>query len=193
MLLISVLCCILLTAGCLEMPTSEAGVAPTPVSAIATTPQVETWADESQAGVASSMPAGTVTTLNNIASMKIYTEPIDWDSTPGNNGFVIHFRFYDSALREVTFSGTSLKAEVQVHTPDTNIYYVTIVPRLLYKGSATITRSDEGESYPMRGIRIPYSKIALISEDRGIGKVSVKITLPNGRILQAEERYLYTK
>ncbi len=193
MLLIAVFCClVIISAGCLEMPTLGAPEAATPATAIAT-PQGETGAGGSPAAAAISLPADTVTAMNAITSMEISTEPIDWDSTPGNNGFVIHFLFYDSAGRVVTFSGASLTAEVKVHTPDTNIYSVAITPRLLYKGYTTITRSDEGEPYPMRGIRIPYSDIALTSGDRGIGKVSLKVWLPNGRTLQAEETYLYTK
>lgn len=194
MLLIAVFCCLVISAGCLEIPTLGAPEATaTPASAIATTPQGETGSGGSPAAAAISLPADTVTAMNAITSMKIYTEPIDWDSTPGNNGFVIHFRFYDSAGRVVTFSGASITAEVKVHTPDTNIHYVAITPRLLYKGYTTITRSDEGEPYPMRGIRIPYSDIALTSGDRGIGKVTVTVWLPNGRSIQVEETYLYTK
>ena len=129
-----------------------------------------------------------------IKQMDLFGEPVDWDAEPGNDGIVIHFTFYDEYGRKVIFSGSSISTTVTAYTPLFDKLQRPVSPRkVLYKGYATITSSDEGNDNPLSGLRIPYSELNTGEYDLGIGQIKVKVNLPTGGELTAEETYLYTK
>jgi len=129
-----------------------------------------------------------------IKEMDLYVEPVDWDSVVGNDGIVIHFNFYDEQGRKVIFSGSSIDCVVNVYTPTTDRLMRSVNPRkVLYKGYATITNSDQGEGGPLAGIRIAYSDLSLGEYDRGIGQIKITASLPSGGTVEAEETYIYTR
>lgn len=129
-----------------------------------------------------------------IKQMDLFGEPVDWDAEPGNDGVIIHFNFYDSYGRKVIFSGSSIRAEVTAYTPLFDSLQRPVSPRkVLYKGYATITSSDEGSDNPLSGLRIAYNELNTGEYDLGIGQIKVKVNMPTGGELTAEETYLYTK
>ncbi|MBN2735149.1 MAG: hypothetical protein JXQ82_09895 [Methanomicrobiaceae archaeon] len=129
-----------------------------------------------------------------IKSMDLDVEPVDWDSVIGNDGIVIHFRFYDEYGRQVIFSGSTLDCEINVLTPQTDTLMRNVNPRkVLYKGYTSITSSDQGEGSSLAGIRVAYSDLNMGQYDRGIGQVKVKTSLPTGGTITGEETFLYTR
>ncbi|EHQ34789.1 hypothetical protein [Methanoplanus limicola] len=129
-----------------------------------------------------------------IKQMDLFGEPVDWDGEPGNDGIVIHFTFYDEYGRKVIFGGSSISATVTAYTPSFDKLQRPVSPRkVLYKGYATITSSDEGSNNPLSGLRIPYSELNTGEYDLGIGQIKVNINLPAGGEVTAEETYLYTR
>lgn len=129
-----------------------------------------------------------------IKSMDLDAEPADWDSVVGNDGIVIHFRFYDEYNRQVIFSGSTLDCEVNILTPQTDTLMRSVNPRkVLYKGYTSITSSDQGEGSSLAGIRVAYSDMNMGQYDRGIGQVKVKASLPAGGTIIGEETFLYTR
>ncbi|UUX91881.1 hypothetical protein [Methanoplanus endosymbiosus] len=129
-----------------------------------------------------------------IKQMDLFGEPVDWDAEPGNDGIVIHFTFYDEYGRKVIFSGSSIRAEVTAYTPLFDKLQRSVSPRkVLYRGYATITSSDEGSDNPLSGLRIPYNELNTGEYDLGIGQIKVKVNMPTGGEITTEETYLYTK
>jgi len=179
--------CLLLSAGCTQiLPAGEA--TPTPVSTpAATQPVTDDSGPEPENAVLE--PSG----INAITDLAIWAENGDWDLSAGDDGLLIHFRFLDDRGRTVSFSGQSISVRMVVRTPPTNIRNVPITPRVLYDGGLTISSSEEGAAYPLRGIRLAYDKINLRSDDRGVGSITLTATLPNGRVFSATETYLYPR
>lgn len=179
--------CLLLSAGCTQiLPAGE--VTATPVSTPAATQPVTDDSGPEPETVAPG-PSG----IASATDLAIWAENGDWDLSPGDDGLLIHFRFLDDQGRAVTFSGQSLSVRLVARTPPTNIRNVPITPRVLYDGGLTISSSEEGEAYPLRGIRLAYDKINLRSDDRGVGSITLTATLPNGRVLSATETYLFPR
>ncbi|MCQ1539265.1 hypothetical protein FTO68_09765 [Methanocalculus taiwanensis] len=129
--------------------------------------------------------------VNSISRMVIWAEPMDMGAFHDLDGLIIKYCFYDTNNRPVSFDGTFISMQISIHTPDTNRQKLKINPRQIYRGSTTITRSLPDEEYPLRGIWIPYTELTLDAQDRGIGRVHVKATLPTGVVLEAEERYIW--
>ena len=136
----------------------------------------------------SSQPAGGI---SEISRMVIWAEPLDLGGFHNQDGLVIKYRFYDAYNRPVSFDGKFISMQISIHTPDTNRQGLKINPKQIYRGSTTITRSLPEGDYPLRGIWIPYSDLTLGDQDRGIGNVHIKATLPTGVVLEAEERYIW--
>ncbi|MCK4269105.1 MAG: hypothetical protein KAW93_01350 [Methanogenium sp.] len=162
------------------------------------TPSVHGDISDSTAGNENSNNVGDIVSvnpdLNAISKINLIAEPADWNAENGNDGIIVHFFFYDAEGKQVVFSGADLNAKVSIYTPDFGVNRVPLSsPKVLYQGYAKITNSDQGLSYPLRGIRIAYSDLALTSNDLGIGQIKLKITLPTGKVVEGNEKYLYTK
>lgn len=181
--------CLALSAGCTQiLPSGEGVSTPTP----ATTPEAtESITDDRAPEPENAVPGPSG--INAATDLAIWAENGDWDLSPGEDGFLIHFRFLDDQGREVSFSGQSLSARLVVRTPPTNTRNVPITPRVLYDGGLTISSSEEGAAYPLRGIRLAYDRINLRSTDRGVGSITLTATLPNGRVLSDTETYLFPR
>lgn len=186
---ILIVACLALSAGCAQiLPSGEGESTPAP----ATTPEATQSITEDRAPEPESTVQRT-SGINAATDLAIWAENGDWDLSPGEDGFLIHFRFLDDQGREVSFSGQSLSARLVVRTPPTNTRNVPITPRVLYDGDLTISSSEEGAAYPLRGIRLPYARIDLRSTDRGVGSITLTATLPNGRVLSDTETYLFPR
>ena len=162
------------------------------------TPSVHGDISDSSAGNENSNDDGNIVSinpnLNAISRINLFAEPADWNDKNGNDGIIVHFFFYDVEGKQVVFSGADLNAKVSIYTPDFDVNRVVLSsPKVLYQGYTKITDSDQGLSYPLRGIRIAYSNLALTSKDLGIGQIKLKITLPTGKVVEGNEKYLYTK
>lgn len=150
--------------------------------------EVESTPQESVPSQTNSASAGGVSA---ISRMVLWAEPMDMNGFHDLDGLIVKYRFYDANNRPVSFDGTFISMQISIHTPDTNRQGLKINPQQIYRGSTTITHSlPEGE-YPLRGIWIPYSELTLGDQDRGIGNVHAKVTLPTGVVLEAEERYIW--
>ncbi|KQC05112.1 MAG: hypothetical protein APR53_02500 [Methanoculleus sp. SDB] len=163
-------------------------VTPTP------TPGVEAGSGNQQD--APSAQAMTTTELvNSIATMEVTADVADWDATPGNNGYVIHYRFFDAAGRLVTFAGANRPVTVYAYTPETDINKNTISnPRVIFKGYTRITASADGDpAYPLSGIYMPFRDITYSALDRGVGKITLEMTLPNGNTISGSAIYRFPK
>jgi len=141
------------------------------------TPQVQTVTD-----------SGGSTSLSRLV---VWADTVDCDGFHDMDGLVLKYRFSDAMNRPVLFDGTSISMDITIFTPDTDRRNLQISPRLLYRGSTTISRSLPEGDYPLRGIWIPYTELSLASQDRGIGRIHIRATLPNGVVLEAEERYIW--
>jgi len=149
------------------------------------TPAVHGDISDSSAGNDNSNNDGDIVSVNPnpnaIRRINLIAEPVDWNAENGNDGIIVHFFFYDAEGKQVVFSGADLNAKVSIYTPDFDANRVILSsPKVLYQGYTKITDSDQGLSYPLRGIRIAYSDLALTSNDLGIGQIKLKITLPTG-------------
>ncbi len=162
------------------------------------TPAVQGESSASSAGNDNSNNDGGRVSVNPnpsaISRINLFAEPVDWNDKNGNDGIIIHFFFYDAEGKQVVFNTADLNAKVSIYTPDFDVNGVALSsPKVLYQGYTKITDSDQGLSYPLRGIRIAYSDLALTSKDPGIGQIKLKITLPTGKVVEGNEKYLYTK
>jgi len=125
--------------------------------------------------------------------LEIFAEPAEWDGNPGDDGIIVHFSFYDEKNQKKKFDGAILRTHVLVYTPDTDRHLVEVrPPKVLYNRYTTIASSSEGESYPLRGIRVPYNEMSFVSNDRGIGKIRVEVQVSQGTLV-GEENYLYCR
>lgn len=129
--------------------------------------------------------------ISSISRMAIWAEPMDMSGFHDLDGLILKYRFYDANNRPVSFDGTFISMQISIHTPDTNRQGLKINSKQIYRGSTTITRSLPEGDYPLRGIWIPYSELTLGDQDRGIGNIHAKATLPTGVVLEAEERYIW--
>ena len=129
--------------------------------------------------------------ISAISRMLIWAELVDCDGYHEMDGLTLKYRFYDTMNRPVAFDGTAISMDITIYTPDTDRRNQQISPRLLYRGSTTISRSLPEGDYPLRGIWVPYRELALLDQDRGIGRIQIIATLPNGMVLEAEERYIW--
>ncbi|MHC1626880.1 MAG: hypothetical protein ACXQTG_03395 [Methanoculleaceae archaeon] len=182
--------CLLLSAGCSQIPlvNPDATIEERPVPSTPSPTQavIETAVTE-EAVATPAVSRG----IESVAGLMIWVENANLDLSPGDDGLLIHYRFLDNEGRPVSFSGQSIRARIVVRTPPIDNQNLRIKPRTLYDGSLTITSSEDGEDYPLRGIRLDYDMIDLLPADRGIGSVTLTVTLPDGRIFSATETYLY--
>lgn len=185
-LLLGAMICV---AGCTEFSGEEGAGAITPDEGVDTTPTAPVSGPNGSGEGGNGYIDGTV---KDMTAVSIYAEAYDWDAEPGNDGIIIHFTFLDSQGRTIRFANEIIKAEVLIYSADKDVTGYEISPRrVLFKGYATISSSEEGGPNLESGIRVAYSDIAFTSKDPGIGKVVLKATLPAGRTLQDDIVYLY--
>jgi hypothetical protein len=137
----------------------------------------------------------TTESVNSITTIEVTADVADWDATPGNNGYVIHYRFFDAAGRLVTFEGANRPVTVYAYTPETDINKNTISnPRVIFKGYSRITASADGDpAYPLSGIYMPFRDMTPSPTDRGVGKITLEMTLPNGKTVIGSATYRFPK
>ncbi|MBN1194460.1 MAG: hypothetical protein JXA08_03805 [Methanomicrobiaceae archaeon] len=149
--------------------------------------------DQQQASVTQTLT--TTEVVNSITTMEVTADVADWDATPGNNGYVIHYRFFDAAGRLVTFAGVNRPVTVYAYTPESDNNRNTISnPRVIFKGFTRITASADGDpAYPLSGIYMPFRDMTLSALDRGVGKITLELQLPNGKTVTGSATYRFPK
>ncbi|NYT05143.1 MAG: hypothetical protein GKC04_02035 [Methanomicrobiales archaeon] len=139
--------------------------------------------------------SATTTDVNAIASVRVSADAVDWDATPGIDGYVVHYVCFDGSGNPVAFAGEKISTTVYAYTPDTDVNKNQISPlRVIFKGFTTISSSADGDpSNPLAGIYLPFRDMTKLSTDRGVGKITLILKLPGGAEVTGSTSYLFPK
>lgn len=160
-------------AGCTE-ETSETA---TPVGHVE-----QVTGDSQQTNVLATTVTGSVMTL-----------PKNWDADADNDGFIVYPSLEDISGETVKFEGIKLPVKIEVYTTKLTKDYKEVKDRLVYSGTGTIDSWKDGNFIFEGGIKVPFENIKTVGSDSDYGWVYAAVSLPDGRTIEAVEKYARIK
>lgn len=126
--------------------------------------------------------------LSSIVTGNVMTVNKNWDADAENDGIVIFPDLKDSSGETVKFENVKIPVQIEIYTTKTEDYK-DVKDRLVYSGNAYIDSWKDGNMFFNGGIKVPYEEIKTIESDKEFGIIYVKMTLPDGRIIEAKSDF----
>ena len=160
-------------AGCTE-ETSETA---TPAGQVE-----EVIGDSKQTNVLATAVTGSVMTVSK-----------NWDADADNDGIIVYPDLKDSSGETVKFEGINLPVKIEIYTTKLTKDYEEVKDSLVYSGTGTIDSWKDGNFFFEGGIKIPFENIKAAGSDSDYGWVYAAVSLPDGRTIEAVEKYARIK
>ena len=124
----------------------------------------------------------------------VYTSTESWDADAEDDGIVIYPSLWNKTDNTVRFRDIELPVEIKIYTVKSDEDYNEIKDRLVYDDVAILNTWEEGFIITGYGIKkIPFEDINTIESDDIYGWVYTTITLPDGRKMEAIDKFARIK
>ena len=131
--------------------------------------------------------------LATAVSGSVMTMAKNWDADAEDDGIVVYPDLKDSSGETVKFEGVELPVDIKIYTTKYTEDFKEVKDRLAYSGTATIDSWKDGNFFFEGGIKIPFEDINTVGSDEDYGWVYATITLPDGRTMEAVEKFARIK
>ena len=124
----------------------------------------------------------------------VYASTESWDADAEDDGIVIYPSLWNKTDNTVRFRDIELPVEIKIYTVKSDDDYNEIKDRLVYDDVVILNTWEEGFISTGYGIKkIPYEDINTIESDDDYGWVYTTITLPDGRKMEAVDKFARIK
>ena len=131
--------------------------------------------------------------LATAVSGSVMTMTENWDADAEDDGIVVYPDLKDSSGETVKFEGVELPVDIKIYTTKYTEDFKEVKDRLAYSGTATIDSWKDGNFLFEGDIKIPFEDINTVGSDNDYGWVYATITLPDGKTIEAVEKFARIK
>jgi len=124
--------------------------------------------------------------LKTATHVSVMALPKNWDEDAEDDGIAIYPTLLDKNDETVKFENINLTVDIEIYTQEWK-NFERVRGRLIYKGTGVISSWEDGNIFIGGGIRVPFEDIAAVPSDGKYGILVVKVHLPDGRVLEAED------
>ncbi|MBC7343080.1 MAG: hypothetical protein H5U02_11690 [Clostridia bacterium] len=126
--------------------------------------------------------------LSKATHATVMTVPANWESDAEEDGIIVYPDLKDANDQTVQYEGVQMKVDIEIWTTKMGDDFKTKKDRQVYAGSGTIDSWKDGNfMFTGSGIKVPFSDMKVRTSDDPFGLILVRVHLPNGKVLEAQE------